>query len=153
MRLAQPPGVRSCRDGGTFDFCRSASTGGNYVMTEFERLASALASADLELTRQEMFVKLHRAEGGHLDFGTAAESADVTQMEIAPTVLELRLTTRRGEGGDMLIRLYFTEPEERDHTLLGLKLGWKRPGPLGLEEQNRHARCAARRADEDFGIV
>lgn len=153
MRLAHPPGVRSCRDGGTWDFCRSASTGGNYVITEFERLATALAPADRELTRQELVVKLRRAEVGGLKFGTASAGADVTQMEVAPTVLELRLTTRRGEGGDLLIRLYFTEPEERDRTLLALKLGWKRPGPLGLEEQNSHARSAARRADEDFGIV
>lgn len=152
VKLAQPPAVRSCRDGGEWDFCRDPSTGGNCMLTELGQL-DALAPADRHLTRQELHAKLRRAEKGNLTFGTASEGADVTMMEVAPTVLELRLKTRRGQGGAMLIRLYFTEPEARAGLILGLKLAWKRPGPIGLDEQNDHARNAAYRAEKHLGTL
>ena len=151
MKLAQPPGVRSCRDGGKWAFCRNAANGGNYVMVEIGNLENALAPADGQLIRQELLVKMRRAEDGALDYGSGAVGGDVELMGIAPTVLELRLTSRRGDDGTLHIRLYFTEPEERDGLLLALKLAWKRPGRLGLEEQNGHAQIAERRADEEFG--
>jgi hypothetical protein len=153
VKLAQPPGVRSCRDGGKWDFCRNAANGGNYVMVEIGHLENALAPADGQLIRQELLVKMRRAQDGVLDYGPAAVGGDVELMGIAPTVLELRLSSRRGEDGVLHIRMYFTEPEERDSVLLALKLAWKRPGPLGLEEQNGHARNAARRADEHLASM
>jgi hypothetical protein len=153
VRLAQPPGVRSCRDGGKWDFCRNAASGGNYVMVEIGKLENALAPADGQLIRQELLVKMRRAEDGVLDYGSGAVGGDVELMGIAPTVLELRLSSRPGEYGALLLRLYFTEPEGHERLLLALKLAWKRPGPLGLAEQNGHARTAARRADEHLASM
>jgi hypothetical protein len=122
-------------------------------MVEIGQLENALAPADGQLIRQELLVKMRRAEDGVLNYGSGAVGGDVELMGIAPTVLELRLASRRGEDGTLLVRMYFTEPEERDSVLLALKLAWKRPGPLGLAEQNGHARTAARRADEHLATM
>lgn len=153
VKLAQPPGVRSCRDGGKWAVCRNAANGGNYLMGEIAQLDRALAPADGQLVRQELWMKWQRAQDGVLKFGAAAEGGDVELMSVAPTVLELRLMSRPGECGALLLRLYFTEPEGHERLLLALKLAWKRPGPLGLAEQNGHARTAARRADEHLASM
>jgi hypothetical protein len=153
VRLAQPPGVRSCHDGGEWALCRNAANGGNYLMSEIAQLDGVLAPADRQLIRQELGMKWQRAKDGVLTYGAASDGGDVELMSVAPTVLELRMISRPGEHGALLIRLYFTEPEERDSILLALKLAWKRPGPLGLEEQNGHARVAARRADEHLASM
>jgi hypothetical protein len=145
VKLVQPPGDRSCRTGGGWKACRDASTGANYWMQEFSLLERTLAPSNFELLRQELHFKMRKAEAGRLNYG---HDLNVELLACAPTVLELRLSARPGEHGrTCLIRLYFTEPDVHSEMLLALKLAWKQPGPMGLEEQNGHARNAAWRAD------
>lgn len=98
------------------------------------------------MSRQELKGKMLRATRGTLRYG---RGKDVEQMNVAPEVLELRLTARPGEGGQThLIRLYFSEPDQLPDALLALCLKWKLPGPLMTAEQNNQARIAARRLDD-----
>lgn len=119
-------------------------------MLELEALLAHCSEINQRLLRRELLELMRSAEQGQLTFGTAAEGA-VGQMEVAPMILELRLTSRPGdEGVDQIVRLYFSEPEELRRCLLAVKLAAKRPGPLGLEEQNGHALEAAARLHRFF---
>lgn len=113
-------------------------------MVEWEALLGAMAEADRELMRQELYGLMKRAQAGDLTYG---RSEDVDKMVCVDVVLELRLDTDTGDrDGNRHVRLYFTEPEHVDGLMLALKLGAKMPGPMGLDEQNGHAREAERRA-------
>lgn len=79
------------------------------------------------------------------------DGGDVMQMSVAPNVLEMRLVDRHDDDGERHhVRLYFTEPDHVPEQLLALKVAWKHPGRIGLEEQNGHAREASKRADDHF---
>jgi len=67
----------------------------------------------------------------------------VTQMSCAPDVLEIRLGNWWYSGGQMHTRLYFSEPFAVPGMLVALRVRFKRPGPTGLEDQDRHAREAS----------
>lgn len=147
MRLAQPPGVRSCRDGGKWEVCRN-ERGANYWMGEVEALKAALTEVEFALSQQELRQKMAAAMEGELTYGSGAEF-DVEQMASAPDVLEIRLDTRTGDNDQtMMIRLYFSEPEELPGRLVALMLAWKRPGPIGVDLQTKQAQVASRRLNE-----
>ena len=61
------------------------------------------------------------------------------QMSVAPDVLELKLPNWTFDGGKMQTRLYYSEPLALPGHVVALRLLTKRPGPIGLDEQNRHA--------------
>lgn len=63
----------------------------------------------------------------------------VAQMSVAPDVLEIRLPDWTYSGGKMHTRLYFSEPFALPGNLVILRLRFKRPGPLGLDQQDAHA--------------
>lgn len=160
MRLAQPPGVRSTRRGdGSHGLGGKWQQGhrrhgGSVVHTDFDELFQCLAPSDAALLKQEMRHKLKDAEAGSLIYSDDARDGDVCVMECAKMILELRFDdyghydavdecykTRK-------IRLYFSEPAMVEGVLVMLALRSKMPGPLGLEEQNHHAKEAEKFAYE-----
>lgn len=153
MRLEQPPGVRSCRDGGTWDLAQTnTDPARGYVTVELTQLKSVMPPGEYTLLTAEIVRMMEDAQAGDLDFVTntgGRRVGDVDQMAVAPTVLELRLQTTTGtRDGERIVRLYFTEPAELPDALVALKLASKYPGELGLEEQSAHAREAAVRGDD-----
>lgn len=145
MALAQPPGVRSCRDGGTWDWVR-VNNGVNPVLTEIESFCRGLARADAAAWKAEVAFFMEEATLGHWAFG---HDRTVAFMARSRDVLELRLNDWSGGlPGKRHVRLYFTEPAGHPGLLLALKLAWKVPGPIGVEQQNEHIDEAQRRYDE-----
>lgn len=117
-------------------------------MNDFAAFEARLGSAVLEVVRQELFFKMRRAERGKLTYGSGRD-ADVEQMAAVPDVLELRLTDTSGDEDNTLhMRFFFSEPLDRPGMLVGLKLLWKRPGAIGLEDQTAAARLASTRMAE-----
>jgi len=151
VRLAQPPGIRSCHDGGVWEHCRERSSGRNHWMIELENLLRECVEVDRLLLKHELHHLMRSAAAGTLKFGAAAEGGQVDQMSVAPLILEIRLSTRPGdEGVEQIVRLYFTEPDHAPRCLLAAKVAGKRPGPLGLVEQSAHAREAEARVHRFF---
>lgn len=145
MRLAQPPGVRSCSTGGEWEFCRDAANGGSHWQRDLQRLLHNATPVHGKMLRAELYDLMTRAAKGQLVYG---RHEHVEQMATALSVLELRLTSRLGdEKGEQIVRLYFTEPDDHARMLLALKVAGKRPGPMITDEQNTHAADASRRAD------
>lgn len=147
VSLAKPPGCRSTTPslGGTWDFVR-VDGGRLHNLTELEQICAVLPSdLDRSIFRSEFGQLLRRAAAGRLSYGA---DGDVDVIRAQTDVLEIRMMTRRSTSGDdLLIRMYFSEPDTHPELLLGLLLTWKSPGPLGLEEQNAHAAEAQRRCD------
>src|SRR5689334_790534 len=129
MRLVQPPGHRSCVVGGHWSGCKDCDTDQEFWIAEWrEVLAGCLNEADRTLLIAEMRTLMRAAERGDLTFG---RDAHVDQMEVAQTVLEMRLETFPVlDAGPRHVRLYFTEPDDEPELLLAAKLGWKQPGPI-----------------------
>ncbi|MFC7503195.1 hypothetical protein ACOACQ_17650 [Nocardioides sp. CPCC 206347] len=154
--IAQPPGVRATRDGGTWKFARGTS-GTNFVMNDFAALERSLGKYVMEIVRAEIFYKMKRAESGKLAYGEGREF-DVQQMHAAQDVLELRLSDRTGDRGNRLhMRFFFSEPLHLPGLLVGLGLLWKRPGEIDLPMQTQFAKQAAVRLQEysqraDYGL-
>ncbi|QGH70785.1 hypothetical protein [Pseudactinotalea sp. HY158] len=151
MRLQQPPGVRSCRDGGTWKLAGDGDRA-SYLKMEIMSLREVMGGSDWQMLFAELEQKMRDAQGGWLTFVTdrpGRRVGDVEQIGVAPNVLELRLSATTGESdGQRRVRLYFSEPVELPGALLALKLASKYPGEMGLREQNEHARIASRRGDE-----
>lgn len=150
MRLATPVGARSCGSGGHWEWSR-AGNGRAHVLHEFESLRRCIVS---DVERNALFAELHdrmeRAEQGLLQLDSGS-GGDVMQMAVAPIVLEIRLPDRHdGDGQRRHVRLYFTEADHVPVELLALKLAWKHPGAIGLEEQNEHALEAKMRAETHY---
>lgn len=154
MRLAKPPGVRSCKEGGKWELCRD-SRGALHLMTEVASLEVALGPHIQSVVKAELYQKMKRAEAGALLYGSGPEF-DVEHMAATADVLELRLLDRTGEVGaeeaeeTFHLRLFFSEPDEVPKTLAGLGLLWKRPGPVGLDDQTLAAQTASRRLHEHY---
>lgn len=157
VRLADPPGVRSCRDGGSWEMGRDR-LGGQCFLADLDRLRAAMPESAGVSWAQDIHTKMKRAERGECTFGPTQQD-DVDQMACAPIVLELRLVDYFGVDPDdpdgephrRHTRLYFTEPADEPDQLLLLGLMSKCPGPVGLGEQNVHACRARDRAHEHRG--
>jgi hypothetical protein len=147
IQLAEPPGVRSCNQGGAWDACRGpGGRNTNYWMAEYEAMRRLCSEADGRLVKAELRTKMRRAELGGLVFG---KDRDVNRMNVSPIVLEIRVRKNIGtDDGDRVIRLYFSEPANVDGLLLASKLGHKHP--LGKAEQDEHAIEAGNRVRAYF---
>lgn len=143
MPLAQPPGCRSCRDGGQWTHAGNKDGQPRFIEDVHAELAH-MADSDGRLLRAELFSKMKRAERGKLRFGADARTDDVDLLYRGHReILELRLhdVTAIDESGalvDRHTRLYFTERAAVTDELLSLALFTKSPGPVGLAEQNGH---------------
>lgn len=154
VRLADPPGVRSCRDGGSWEMGRDR-LGGQCFVADLDRLKAAMPESARVSWAEDIRTKMKRAERGECTFGPTRQD-DVDQMACAPIVLELRVDDYfgvdpddpDGEPHQRHTRLYFTEPADEPEQLLLLSLISKCPGPVGLDEQNEHAYRARDRAYE-----
>ncbi len=154
VRLAQPPGVRSCRVGGVWEMGRDRF-GGQRYLTDLDRLKNSMPESARASWVQDIHTRMKRAERGGCTFGPTSQH-DVDQMACAPIVLELRVVDYFGCDPDDLdgephqrhTRVYFTEPDHLCDQLHLLGITSKCPGPIGLEEQNRHAIDASNRAYE-----
>lgn len=146
-RLVEPPGARSCRDGGTWETCRG-SQGSNFLVNDLQSLETRLPAHTLSLAKAEMRDKMSRATRGDLTYGRGP-AADVERIAATHDVLELRLAARSGDSGTkLLLRLFFSEPVERPGVMCALMLYWKRPGPIDLSDQTEQAKLASRRLHE-----
>ncbi|WP_191090925.1 hypothetical protein [Serinicoccus hydrothermalis] len=95
---------------------------------------------------------LMRAQVGELVYRPNRDAeGDVALSHIRPRVLEIAMTKQRGEEGEQHTRFYFTEPAHEEGVLLKLLMAWKRPGRVGLEEQNGQMIQADRRLDWHYG--
>jgi hypothetical protein len=152
MRLADPPGVRSCRDGGEWTICRS-ETGAKWMFAEFTGLEQRLGANETAMVRAELRNMMHRAMDGQLSYGPGPEG-QVEQMTATSDVLEMRLSSRSGEVSEdgeedtLHLRMFFSEPESVPNGMCALMLYWKRPGQVDLADQTASARVASRRLDE-----
>lgn len=151
--LAQPPGVRSCRaedgsvgEGGAWTSCRMPN-GGQDFTHQVDRLTAGMARVERDMTLAELDELMRLAEQGRLTFDRG-DGGLVCQMRVAEEVLELRLTTRRIGKKVRHVRLYFTEPAAAPRSLLALTITGKPAGQVGLVQQDKDARYAARRFSE-----
>lgn len=159
--LAQPPGVRSCRNGLQDGQPGAVGSGGTWLdctllfgehQTDLAACLEGLGEFERTYLIAELRILTMRAEAGALYFRPRKDDAgEVTQSHIRPRVLEIVMTKRRGEEGQQQTRIYFTEPAHEPGVLLHLLLAWKRPGPAGLEEQDGHMIQADRRLDHHYG--
>lgn len=151
MRLADPPGARSCRDGGDWELARD-ERGTSRLYTDLEELLGPLAESEKAVLVEDIRQKMKRATIGKLTYGRG-RAFDVDRIESTHCVLEIRVIDHAcPTGGVELVqrhtRVYFTEPAELPRCLLFLSLKSKCPGPEGVAEQNTHAALAQRLADE-----
>lgn len=139
VRIEQPPGARACNKHPHYEWLFARDQRGAAPFYEdlnfLKRRFPTEHSHDVYLEMVHKHMKL--AEEGRL-----AEEL-VEKMAVAPDVLEIRMPKWMFTGGQMLVRLYFSEPVELPQTLVGLRLKTKRPGPLGLDEQTQIAEDAA----------
>lgn len=140
MRLAQPPGVRSTRDGAAEWVTPEAARSDPGVREVLASLPQAVKN-DL---RAQISRKRDRALKGELSFCTCGPAArgcshDVRHSSSRPLLLELRWRNVVDEAGaTVAARLYFTEPDEFDE-LTYLVFRAKYPDAEGWREtQNEH---------------
>lgn len=153
--LALPPGVRSCRrpdttqgQGGYWKRCDLpvGSHADDYAecLDHLTTHARAFLSAELRNLRA-------RATTGELYLQREVDHGEVVQSASRSRLLELRFTKQLADEGEQHTRLYYTEPAHEDGLLLHLAMAWKRPGPMGVDDQNGHMRQADRRLDHHYG--
>jgi len=147
MKLAEPPGSRSCGEGGEWDVCLDEN-GESWFSKELKALWGRLGDHAAAMVKAELREKMKRATLGTLVYGEGPEG-DVEKMYATRDVLELRLSATAGDDGDTLhIRLFFSEPEELPGRMCALMVFWKRPGEIDLDDQSAAARAASRRLAE-----
>lgn len=134
VRIHQPPGARACGDGSGGEWIVGRDiNGASPWWADVERVKRALPSDEARaLFIEELATTMGLAESGKLPWDL------VGQMSVAPDVLEIRLPDWWYSGGKMHTRLYFSEPHAVPGNLVALRLRFKRPGPIGLEQQDRH---------------
>lgn len=158
MRLAQPPGIRSCREGGEWEDAHSPGDPRQpYVRYEMDQFKALMPEGEYFLLAKEIVEMMKDAKAGALNFvqrePSGRRQGDVDQMAVAPTVLELRFDTTTGaQDGSRIVRLYFTEPVELPGSLVARKLASKYPDDAGLDEQSAQAREAAIRGDQHVAV-
>ena len=164
MRTEQPPGIRTTKSaatgaagsGGDWKHARDAEQ--TWFVTEYLAMLAPMAESERALFKQELKAKLTQGGQGRLSYGSASHH-DVCCMGRHPDVLEIRMQDYTGfpeddPDGDpepRHTRLYFTEPAPAPLLLLTLAIKSKCPGPLGLDEQDRHVAEAQARLDR-FGL-
>lgn len=156
---AEPPGARSCRreddgrpgQGGYWDKC-SLLVG--HHADDFAECVQNLNPHARAFFTAELRNLRARATTGELYLQRGEDGAgEVVQSWSRPRVLELRFTKQIGDEGEQLTRVYFAEPAHEPGLLLHLSMAWKRPGPMGLEEQDGHMRQADRRLNQHYGVT
>ncbi|WP_165216318.1 hypothetical protein [Schaalia sp. ZJ1691] len=139
-RIAQPPGIRSTKEGGYWENAKSKD-GRIYLQDDFRAIRANVSLTDKgwAMFLAELNKAMTRAENGRWNFDTTRDKGIVCQTRRHEEVLEARLkTTVDADGAHWLVRLYFTEPECEEGLLLSLCMGWKVPGQAGLDQQDRH---------------
>lgn len=129
--------------------------GGHEFYTQLRQFLGSLPPSERELIRAELREKLKLGSRGELVFGPGREH-DVDLIASSRFVLELRLSSvgaadpgdAEQEPAHRHVRLYYVEPAKDSELLLLLLIKSKPPGKIGLQEQNAHAREAAKIADE-----
>lgn len=134
VRIDVPPGVRCCDGkGGEWLYARGTS-GAAPWMDDVERLKRAFPSDEARTGAIQTIAELM----GMATTGTVPGDL-VTLMRCAPDVMEIKLPDWWFSGGKMQTRLYFSEPWDLPGHLVALRLRFKRPVPLGVEDQTGHA--------------
>lgn len=139
VSIEMPPGQRACGGTGSNNWTWACDERGvKPFLNDLESLKRRFPSDEsralfIEHLRQQMSLALR----GKLPWEY------VMQMAVAPDVLEIRMQDWWFSGGKMHVRLYYTEPRDVPGTLVALRLLCKRPGPIGLEDQDSHARSAS----------
>lgn len=163
MKLAIPPGVRttlrldgSPGDGGTWRFAVRHEN--KSATDDVHALFDQLAPSDRDILIEEMQKKLDLGASGRLQYGETLEDGQVCQMHCVSNVLELRFDDQNCFNAELddyesrKIRIYYCEPDRHLGSLIILSMKHKAPGPLGLEEQDAHAREASKLATE-HGLI
>lgn len=153
LSLEQPPGIRSCRNGGTWEHAREKSTQRIHFIEDLKayKSNSGISQNEWELLLAELRALLQAAERGDLNFDSTNQKGIVCQCMSAPDVLEMRIqATINFDGSIRQARLYFAEPEVAAHQLISLSLQFKQSSTLGLAEQNQHMAAANQRLIEWF---
>lgn len=158
VTLASPPGVRSCRQedgtpgqGGYWSLCNLLM--GSHA-DDFTACTQHITPHARAFLAGELRNMRARATTGELNLQrSSSSSGEVVLSHHRARILEMRFTKQLGDEGEQHTRLYFTEPGHEPGVLLHLLLAWKRPGPMGLTEQNGHMRQADRRLDHHYGVT
>lgn len=129
----RPPGGRSCggTGGNSWAYARDAA-GAMPFLADVERLRGSFPSAE----SSALYLAQVKEHMGWAAAGRAPSDI-VKQMRSSPDVLELVLPDWIFTGGRMHVRLYYSEPHALPATLVALRLLTKRPGPIGVAEQDR----------------
>lgn len=159
MKLASPPGVRttlradgSPGDGGTWQFADRNDR--HSAKEDVHALFDQLAPSDRALLMKEMEKRLGLGEAGRLLYGETLDDGQVCQMHCVTNVLELRFDDQNCFNFELddyeprKIRIYFSEPDRHLGSLIILSMKHKAPGPIGLDEQDEHARTASKLATD-----
>lgn len=140
VRIDIPPGNRACNSVGPHRWLLAADDDGKKPFSQdLADLKRGFPSDEAQARYMEMVRE-------RMDLATKGSLSPefVDQMQIAPDVLEIRLPDWTFSSGKMHVRLYYSEPFELPGHLVALRLKSKRPGPLGLEEQDQIAVEASR---------
>lgn len=135
VSIEMPACTRACGEQGSNTWITARATDGTQAFVgDLEQLKRRLPSEEsqadyLEHVRERMSL----AQEGSLPWDFA------DQMQIAPDVLEIKMPDWMFSGGVMQGRLYYSEPRELPGYLVALRFRFKRPGPIGLQEQDGHA--------------
>lgn len=139
VRIAVPPGSRSCGGGGPSLWAWARDSAGSApFINDTNTLRGRFPSKESEATYMEMVrERMKLAAAGALPWDLSV------QMQSAPDVLEIKMPDWTFSGGPMHVRLYYSEPWDLPGALVALRLKTKRPGPIGLTEQDRAAQEAS----------
>lgn len=135
-----PPGQRACggQGGNSWVFARGSS-GAQPFRIDYERLKTRFPSDESRaLYIDHVREHFEWAADGQLPWDL------VVQMRISPAVLEIKLPDWWFSGGKMHVRLYYSEPKTLPGHLVALRLLAKRPGPIGVSDQDGHATSASK---------
>lgn len=140
VRIDIPPGNRACNSVGPHPWVLAVDEDGTKPFSaDLVDLKRRFPSDEARVAYMEMVrERMELASSGSL----SPEFVD--QLQIAPDVLEIRLPDWTFSGGKMHVRLYYCEPFDLPGHLVALRLKTKRPGPIGLDDQNAIAVEASR---------
>lgn len=148
VKLAEPHGVRSCKEGGQWEQCRESAT---FAAEQAAIKQVSRSEMDFRLLRREIASRMAAAMEGRLIFG---DRADVSKTRRSDYVLELRFDQRLQYPNEVrAVRLYFSEPDVLPQTMLIAKLAAKPASREGLDMQDDHIDEADLRVRKHFDII